>query len=251
MNATFYVAKSYEDLSKANAILVEAFSKKHNRITLGTSTGSTFARTYQLLEGKLPNVTAIQQQDFYAGNMEYQIEIFNFVRKFPGHPEYRWTYWDEREETKEACIGIHENNWVRTSKEDTLQLLGIGVEGHIGFNEAFDSQTDPDIGVHTLTLSESTRKANSRFYNSIDEVPKYTITSGIKNILTQTSEILFSASGANKAQAVHDAFFGPISNACPASYLQLYKKPITVVLDEEAASKIADKAKLLDCESLF
>lgn len=251
MNVTFYVAKSYEELSKANAKIVEAFSKEHDKITLGTSTGSTFARTYQLLEGKLPNVTAVQQQDFYAGNMEYQIEIFEFVRKLPGNPEYRWTYWDEREETKDACIGIHENNWARTGKEHALQLLGIGVEGHIGFNEAYDLQTDPEIGVHTLALSESTRKANSRFYNSIDEVPKYTITSGIKNILTQTSEILFSASGANKAQAVHDAFFGLISNACPASFLQLYENPITVVLDEEAASKIADKAILLDSEVLF
>ena len=238
----FYVVKDYEELSEKCAEEIIKYAEGKDKITLGTSTGSTFEKTYKLLEGKLFNVSAVQQQDFYAGNMEYQNEIFNrVVSKMPGNPEYRYTYWDGSEDTEQTSIDIHENNWKRTEKEDTIQLLGVGVEGHIGFNEAGDEGTDPKVGVHTLKLSESTIKVNARFYNSIDEVPTKTITSGVYNLIEQTKMILFAASGENKAQAVHDAFFGEVSNACPASFLQLYKGPIVVVLDEKAASKIKDK----------
>lgn len=241
---TFYIVKDYEELSKMCAAKVIEYAQTNDEITLGTSTGSTFARTYELLEGKLLNVAAVQQQDYYAGNMEYQNEIFEkVVSKLTKPTEFRYTYWDGNKETESTSIAIHENNWSLSEKENMLQLLGIGVEGHIGFNEAYDSKTDPDIGVHTLSLSESTRKANSRFYKSIDEVPTHTITSGICNILEQTSMIIFAASGENKAQAVYDAFFGEVSNACPASFLQLYKRPMIVILDEAAASKVKDKLK--------
>ena len=114
-----------------------------------------------------------------------------------------------------------------------IQLLGIGHNGHIGFNEpdeAFDSD------VHCVDLTESTIEANKRFFASADDVPKQAYTMGIKTIM-QAKKILIVASGEDKAQIVHDAFFGPITPKVPASVLQLHND-VTLVADEAALSKV-------------
>ena len=114
-----------------------------------------------------------------------------------------------------------------------LQLLGLGLNGHIGFNEpgaAFEKET------HCVDLSESTIRANSRFFASMDEVPKQAYTMGIKTIM-QAKKILIIVNGANKAQIVKDAFFGPITPKVPASVLQLHND-VTVVADKEALSLV-------------
>jgi glucosamine-6-phosphate deaminase len=114
-----------------------------------------------------------------------------------------------------------------------LQILGIGANGHIAFNEPGSS-----LGSRTRikTLTERTRQDNSRFFKSIDEVPKYAITMGIGTIM-EAREIILLASGKNKANAVKAAVEGPITAMCPASMLQMHKKAI-VILDKEAASKL-------------
>ena len=110
-----------------------------------------------------------------------------------------------------------------------LQLLGIGHNGHIAFNEpgsAFIKET------HVVELTERTREANKRFFNSIDEVPGYAFTMGIGSIL-KAKKILLIASGKDKADAVKKAFFGPVTPEVPASILQFHKD-VTLVVDEDA-----------------
>ncbi len=110
-----------------------------------------------------------------------------------------------------------------------LQLLGIGNNGHIGFNEPGDEFV---VGTHCVNLTESTIKANSRLFESIDEVPRQAYTLGIGAIM-HARRILVIASGTAKADAVHAMCYGPVTPACPASVLQLH--PDCIVIADAAA----------------
>ena len=114
-----------------------------------------------------------------------------------------------------------------------LQVLGIGGNGHIGFNEPGSS-----LGSLTRikTLTKGTRKANSRFFKSMREVPKYAVTMGIGTIL-KVRKVVLLATGESKAQAVVDSLEGPVSSMCPASALQLHRFA-TYVIDQAAASRL-------------
>lgn len=114
-----------------------------------------------------------------------------------------------------------------------IQVLGIGSNGHIGFNEPgtkFDSVT------HVIDLTENTIKDNSRFFASKDEVPKQALSMGIANIM-EAKKIIMVVNGKNKAQAVYDMVKKAPSEACPASALQNHPD-VTVFLDEDAAAMI-------------
>jgi glucosamine-6-phosphate deaminase len=114
-----------------------------------------------------------------------------------------------------------------------LQLLGIGSDGHIGFNEPGSS-----LGSRTRikTLTPRTRRDNARFFASIDEVPRHVVTQGVATILDARHLVLL-ASGEAKADAVAAAVEGPVTAMCPASALQLHPH-VTVVVDEPAASRL-------------
>ncbi len=112
-----------------------------------------------------------------------------------------------------------------------LQLLGLGCNGHIGFNEPSDIFAK---GTHIVNLSASTLEANRRFFDKIEDEPCSAITMGIFDII-QAKRVLMVASGTEKAQAVRDAFFGPITPRVPASILQFHKD-FTLVADEAALS---------------
>ncbi len=115
-----------------------------------------------------------------------------------------------------------------------LQVLGIGSDGHIGFNEPgtpFDSRT------HVAELAEQTRKDNARFFDGdIEQVPTHAITMGLASILSARS-IIVLATGANKADAVYGMIRGPKSTDCPASVLQGHSH-VTVILDKDAAARL-------------
>jgi len=114
-----------------------------------------------------------------------------------------------------------------------LQLLGLGHNGHIGFNEpgaTFEAET------HCVDLTESTIQANKRFFASIDEVPRQAYTMGVKTIM-MARKILVVVSGTDKAAIVKKAFFGAITPEVPASVLQLHPD-VTIVADEAALSEI-------------
>lgn len=119
------------------------------------------------------------------------------------------------------------------SMPQDIQVLGIGGNGHIGFNEPntpFDSTT------HIVELEECTKLDNARFFASIDDVPTHAITMGISNIM-DAKKILVVANGANKADAVYAMIKGEVSEKCPASVLQRHKD-VVVVIDQAAASKL-------------
>lgn len=113
-----------------------------------------------------------------------------------------------------------------------LQLLGLGHNGHIGFNEPGESF---EKGTHIVDLSESTINANARLFASKEDVPRRAITMGIRTIM-QAGIVLLVASGEDKADIVRDAFWGKITSQVPASVLQLHKNLI-IVADEAALSK--------------
>ncbi|WP_313641330.1 glucosamine-6-phosphate deaminase [Paenibacillus sp. FSL K6-0276] len=112
-----------------------------------------------------------------------------------------------------------------------LQILGIGSNGHIGFNE-------PDANLssktHVVDLLEDTREANARFFDTLDDVPRQAITMGIGGIL-KARQILLLVRGAGKAEAIRNAVEGPITTQCPASLLQSH--PNVIVLVDEGAGK--------------
>lgn len=114
-----------------------------------------------------------------------------------------------------------------------VQLLGIGVNGHIGFNEPGSS-----LGSRTrvTTLTEQTRQDNARFFDSIDEVPRHVITQGLGTI-SSARHLVLIATGQHKAAAVAAAVEGPLTASCPASVLQLHPR-VTVVVDEAAAVRL-------------
>ena len=113
-----------------------------------------------------------------------------------------------------------------------IQLLGIGRNGHIGFNEPAEEFT---YGTHVVTLTEDTIEANARFFKSADEVPRQAVSMGIGNIMAARCVVLV-ATGANKAQAVYDTIRGPITPHVPASILQLH--PCCVILTDREAGRL-------------
>ena len=116
-----------------------------------------------------------------------------------------------------------------------VQVLGIGGNGHIGFNEPGTPFTEE---THIVELTEKTRSDNARFFdNDINQVPTHAITMGIATIM-KAKKILLVASGANKADAVAAMVNGPVDPACPASVLQNHED-VVVVVDEAAAAKLA------------
>lgn len=122
-----------------------------------------------------------------------------------------------------------------------LQLLGIGENGHIGFNEPADCFT---AATHEVVLTESTRQANARFFDSMDEVPKKAITMGMKGILSAKS-VLLIALGSKKAQAVRDTVCGPVTPRVPASVLQLHSS-CTIIADESALALLRSETGWTD-----
>ena len=112
-----------------------------------------------------------------------------------------------------------------------LQLLGLGGNGHIGFNEP---GTPFELGTHVVTLTERTRRDNARFFSSLDEVPTHAATMGVKTVM-HARAILLLAFGRAKAEALAAALNGPVTPEVPASVLQLHPD-VTVLCDEEAAA---------------
>lgn len=135
------------------------------------------------------------------------------------------------ENIEKECIEYEEK--IEKAGGIDLQILGIGKNGHIGFNEPdvkFEAKT------HLVRLDEDTIKANSRFFNSIDEVPTKAISMGIKTIM-HARKIVLLASGKQKAEIIEKMVNGPITPDVPASILQLHPD-VTLILDRESASQL-------------
>lgn len=122
---------------------------------------------------------------------------------------------------------------IRSAGGVDVQLLGVGTDGHIGFNEPVSSLSSR---TRIKTLLEQTRRDNSRFFGGLEHVPRHVVTQGLGTIL-EARHIVLVAAGARKAEAVHDFVEGPVAAICPASVLQLHPH-VSVLVDAAAASAL-------------
>lgn len=116
-----------------------------------------------------------------------------------------------------------------------LQILGVGTNGHVGFNEPGSSLASR---TRIKTLADQTRQDNARFFDSIDQVPHHVVTQGLGTIMDARHLVLL-ASGEGKAEAIRELVEGPVTASCPGSVLQLHPH-VTILVDEAAASKLAN-----------
>ncbi len=237
-----YIEKDYDAMSKkAFEVIKEVVVKNPNAI-LGLATGSSPIGTYKnLVEDHKKNGTSYKSVstvnlDEYVGLGEGDEQSYvTFMREnFFNHVDLSLDNTNlpngKAEDLQAECDRY---NALLAKMPQDMQLLGIGSNGHIGFNEpgtAFDSVT------HIVDLTESTIKDNSRLFNSIDEVPRQALSMGVANILN-AKKIVVVASGLNKADAVAKSINGEITETVPASVLQKHPDVIWV-LDEDAASKL-------------
>ncbi|MBD3108750.1 glucosamine-6-phosphate deaminase [Bacillus sp. AGMB 02131] len=234
---------NYEEMSRVAAEKIINLVKKKPHAELGLATGGTPEGVYRLLiEDHQANGTSYKQVrtvnlDEYIGlPKEDQNSYFTFMKeKLFNHidilPENTHVpngmAGDVNAEADRYESFVHEIGGV------DLQILGIGHNGHIAFNEPgtpFDSTT------HVIDLTEDTRQANARFFNSIDEVPTKAITMGIQTIM-DSKEIILLASGASKAEALKRLVHGEITEQFPASILQKHSH-VTIIADEAALQLI-------------
>ena len=237
------ITNCYEEMSqKAADIIIEMLKKKPNSI-LGMATGSTPLGSYKILISKY-NEGLISFKDVQTFNLDEYCDIPK------EHEQSYFTYMNnnlfnhidiDKNNTHipkgEGDAIINSDNYEKELNKIKieLQLLGIGSNGHIGFNEP---GTDFNIGVHEVILTENTIKDNARFFeNDINKVPKKAITMGIKNIL-DAETIILMASGKNKANAIKNIMSGTVDKNIPASALNLHKGKVYVIVDKEAASKL-------------
>ena len=238
-----YKAKDYKDMSRKAANIISAQVIMKPNCVLGLATGSTPIGTYaQLVEwynkGDLDfsEVTTVNLDEYKGLPRTNDQSYYYFMHQ---HLFDRVNIDPERtnvpngmEPDAEKECGRYEE-LIRSLGGVDLQLLGLGHNGHIGFNEpgeAFEKET------HCVDLTESTIEANKRFFASADDVPKQAYMMGIKTIM-QAKKILIVVNGETKADIVERAFFGPVTPEVPASILQLHND-VTLVGDEAALAKI-------------
>lgn len=226
--------------------IIDTIKRKPNAV-LGLATGSTMLPVYQRFA---------EQVQEHALDLS-QVTTYNldeYVGLAPEHPQSYNHYMHEHLFNKIKlddsqvylpsghCADIDLECKEYSAKIQAcggldFQLLGIGTNGHIGFNEpytAFDSQT------HVVELSENTRIDNGRFFDNWAEVPTHAITMGIQDIM-QAKEIILVATGAHKAEVMANLFNSPIDEAMPASILKQHPR-IKIFMDLSAASLIPDSA---------
>ena len=238
-----YRAKDYEDMSKKAANIIASQIVLKPDCVLGLATGSTPIGAYKNLVEKyeqgdldFSQVTTVNLDEYKGIPRENDQSYYYFMHdNLFDHvnvkPENTHLPDGTKEDSDEECARYEE--LIRTLGGQDLQLLGLGHNGHIGFNEPdaiFEKAT------HCVDLQESTIEANKRFFASADDVPKQAYTMGIGTIM-QAKKILVVVSGEDKADTVAKAFFGPVTPEVPASILQFHKDVI-LVADEAALSKV-------------
>lgn len=237
------VTKDYEDMSKKAAAIIAAQVAEKPDCVLGLATGSTPIETYKNLVEWYENGSLDFSQvrtvnlDEYRGlprdnDQSYYYFMHDNLFNHVNIDEANTNVPDGTNPDADAECARYEALIASYGGQD-LQLLGLGHNGHIGFNEPaqeFDKTT------HCVDLQESTIEANKRFFASADDVPKQAYTMGIGTIM-KAKKILVVANGEGKADIVAKAFFGPVTPEVPASILQFHPN-VTIVVDEAAASKL-------------
>ncbi|MBR5291824.1 MAG: glucosamine-6-phosphate deaminase [Clostridia bacterium] len=238
-----YCEKDYQAMSRRAANIIAAEIIRKPDCVLGLATGSTPVGTYKEL-------IAMYQQGDVSFKEVHSVNLDEYKGLAPTHDQsYRYFMQDNlfnhvdidpantnvpnglAEDAEAECAAY--DRLVESFGYADLQLLGIGNNGHIGFNEPDSSFTK---ATHVVDLTESTISANARFFESANEVPRQALTMGIGCIMA-ARRILLVANGAGKADALYNTVCGPITPECPATILQLHKD-VVIVADEAALSKV-------------
>lgn len=238
-----HIAKNYDEMSKEGARIVAELVRKKPDCVLGFATGSSPLGLYK----------EFIRMHKYEGLDFSKITTFNldeYVGLPPEHPQsYQYFMWENlfnhinvdprfvnmpmgMAQDVEAFCDWYEAQIVKAGGID-LQILGIGANGHIAFNEPGSS-----LGSRTRikTLTGTTREANARFFDDPNQVPKYAITMGVGTIM-DAKALLLLASGESKADAIQATCEGPITHMWPATIVQMHRYAI-VIVDKAAASKL-------------
>lgn len=236
------VVNNYDQMSEKGAELVRSQITEKPRSVLGLATGSTPLGVYRLL------VEMAKTGLDFSGVTTFNLD--EYVGLAADHPQSYRYYMEENlfsgvniptentfipngtaDDIAEECQAYDRR--IKSAGGIDLQLLGIGTNAHIGFNEpgaAFGTTT------RVVDLAESTIEANSRFFASEADVPTQAISMGIKSIM-QAKNIILLANGAGKAGAIRGTVLGPVTVEVPASVLQLHPS-VTLVLDQAAAGQL-------------
>lgn len=233
--------ENYEALSqKAADIVLEKV--KQDKVVLGLATGSSPEGLYQALVAahhkglSFKHVVTFNLDEYVGIDQNHSQSYYTFMHeKFFKHVDVESSHIHipsgngSMEEVTERY-----ENLLKDHPQD-IQVLGIGSNGHIGFNEP---GTSFESTCHIVRLKKQTRLDNARFFDSIDDVPSFAITMGIQDIM-RAKEILLIATGEKKAQAIYDLVKGKMSEDVPCTILQQHPKVI-VLIDKEAGKLLHD-----------
>ena len=237
-----YEAKDYQEMSRKAANILAAQVILKPDCVLGLATGSSPIGTYdQLVEGyekgdlDYSEVKTVNLDEYIGLDHENDQSYYYFMHqhlfdRINIDPANTNVPNGMAEDIAAECERYEE--LIRSLGGVDIQLLGIGRNGHIGFNEPADSF---DKMTHCVDLTESTIEANKRFFASADDVPRQAVSMGSGTIM-KAKKILLIACGEDKADAVAKSFFGPVTPEVPASILQLHSD-VVVIADTAALSK--------------
>lgn len=238
------VKENVDAMSRQSAEMIADVIRRKPRAVLGLATGSTPVGTYKEL-------IRLHKEEGLDFSRVVTFNLDEYVGLSHDHPQsYHHFMWENLfkhvninaknvhipDGTAKDVPGFcreYEEQIVKAGGLD-VQLLGIGSNGHIAFNEPGSS-----LGSRTRvkTLDMKTRQDNARFFRTLDEVPKYAITMGIGTIM-EARQLILLANGSGKADAIAKTVEGPITAIVPATIVQLHPKA-TIIVDQEAASKLS------------
>lgn len=226
--------ETYEELSRKAAAIIAAQVISKPESVLGLATGSSPLGTYACLVKAYENkdldfskVTSVNLDEYVGltGENDQSYRYFmntNLFSKINIRKECTFVPNGCADDVKKECREYDER--IESLGGIDIQLLGIGLDGHIGFNEPDEVFTKE---THLVDLDPSTIEANARFFPSADDVPKQAVTMGMGGIMN-AKKVLLIANGKNKEEIIKKAFFGPITPKIPASILQLHPD-VTVI----------------------
>lgn len=233
------VTENYEEMSRRVAALIAAEVLRDPCCVLGLATGSTPIGAYRYLSDwcrtdglSFAGVRTVNLDEYRGLGPDHHQSYRYFMRhnlfdNIDIHQANTYVPNGLAEDPAEECARY--DRLIRSLGGQDLQLLGLGNNGHIGFNEPGDHFT---LETHLVALTESTIDANSRLFASRDEVPRYALTMGIGGIMG-AKQVVVAVNGQAKARAVEAAFTGHVTPQVPASILQLH--PNVVLVGDRAA----------------
>ncbi len=237
------ILSSTEEVGETSADVIADVLERSDRPVLGLATGSSPVAAYRALAARtgsgdldLSDVDAFALDEYVGLPADHEQSYATFIRENVVAPlgldPARVHVPDGQADDLEAACTDYERAMGDAGGVD-LQILGIGANGHIGFNEPTSSL---ESRTRIKTLAPQTRQDNARFFDVIDDVPRLCVTQGLGTI-SEARTLMMIAQGEHKAQAVAAAVEGPLSAMCPGSLLQSHRRAI-VILDEAAASSL-------------